>query len=146
MTVLSSAQLKAQTVARAALASLSAAFYARDLDGLTEQFSSDPACTYAGSEAGEIASGRKQLVELLSGLLRRPECYRFEFDDVRAQASAGTIWVLADGHGYECAEDGGEEQFPYRLVGVLGTESAGWRWLVLSGSEPTTAEPLPSGA
>ena len=140
MRALSPAQLDAERVARAALASLSAAFHAQDLGGVLEQFSSDPASTYAGSEAGEIASGRDELVELLSALLRRPERYRFEFDDVRAQASASTIWVLADGHGYECGPHGGEERFPYRLVGVLGAESAGWRWLVLSGSEPTTPD------
>ena len=137
---------QAESVARAALASLSAAFDARDVDSLIEQFSSDPASTYAGSEVGEIASGPQELVAVLSALLRRPERYRFEFDDVRAQASASTIWVLADGHGYECRPPGGEERFPYRLVGVLHAESVGWRWLVLSGSEPTTPDKAASGA
>jgi SnoaL-like domain len=140
MTALLPPRVEADRVARAALASLSASFDTRDLDSLVEQFSSDPASTYTGSEAGEIASGRSELVELLSALLARPERYRFEFDEVRAQASGSTIWVLADGHGYQCDPHGGQERFPYRVVGVLGAEPDGWRWLLLSGSEPTTPD------
>jgi hypothetical protein len=136
--------MTATTVARAALASLSTAFHVGDLDALIELFSSHPATTYAGSEMGEIATGTQQLVELFSGLLARPQRYRFEFDDVRAHPLGSTVWLLADGHGYEsdlsgrrATPHGAEERFPYRISGLLAVESGRWRWILLSGGEPT---------
>jgi SnoaL-like protein len=134
----------ATSIAQAALASLSTALHAGDLDALLELFSSHPATTYAGSELGEIATGRQQLIDLFAGLLARPRRYRFEFDDVRAHPLGSTVWLLADGHGYEsdrsCQQAsplGGEERFPYRLSGLLAIESGRWRWILLSGGEPT---------
>jgi hypothetical protein len=127
-----------EEIARSALSSLSAAFHDRDLDTLVGLFSRSPGATYAGSEAGEIATGGQQLAELFSHLFSRPERYRFTFDDVRACGNVGGIWVLADGHGHE-AEAGGEETvFPYRLAGVLTGESGRWVWAMLSGAEPTS--------
>jgi hypothetical protein len=127
----------AESVARAALATLSAAFHAQDRDRLVEQFSPEPGATYAGSEVGEIATGRQQLVELFSHLFARPERYRFEFHDIRAASSGSTLWILADGHGHESVAHGEDETFPYRVSGLLVQEFGAWRWVLLSGAEPT---------
>jgi|tagenome__1003787_1003787.scaffolds.fasta_scaffold20171992_2 hypothetical protein len=140
-----SMQGDSQAISRGALAALSAAFYAQDGDALLAQFTAAPSATYAGSEAGEVATGHRELRLLFSELFARPERYRFAFDDVRAHASGNGIWLLADGHGYETTSDGEETRFPYRITGVLIFEVDGWRWVLLSGAEPTQVlDPAPS--
>jgi ketosteroid isomerase-like protein len=127
----------AQAISRRALAALSAAFHAQDTDALLAQFTAAPPATYAGSEAGEVATGHGELKLLFAKLFARPERYRFAFDDVRAHGSDDGVWLLADGHGYETTPDGEETRFPYRIAAVLIFEVDGWRWALLSGAEPT---------
>jgi hypothetical protein len=118
------------------LAALSEAFSTGDLALLMEQFSSSPTATYAGSETGEIATGQEALTQLFSGLLTRPERYRFEFDDVRAQEVGPVVWLVADGRGHEQTPEGPGDSFPYRITGVLVREQGAWRWAMLCGAEP----------
>jgi hypothetical protein len=127
----------AQAISRRALTALSAAFHTQDIDALLAQFTAAPSATYAGSEAGEVATGHGELRLLFAELFARPERYRFTFDDVRAHANDVGVWLLADGHGYETTSDGEETRFPYRISAVLIFEVDGWRWALLSGAEPT---------
>lgn len=119
------------------LRALSSAFQTRDAEALIRLFSATADVTYAGSESGEKATGPVEVRNLLSDLLRRPEAYSFEFDDLTFGEHSGLVWLLADGNGTQTGDDGEAETFPYRLTGVLAHEEGGWRWLMLAGSEPT---------
>lgn len=121
------------------LRALSTAFRARDVEGLLQLFSVSEMVTYAGSEAGEKATGRRGLRGLLTELLARPVAYSFELPDVTFSEHPGFVWLVADGGGAETGDDGASAPFPYRLTGVLASEEGQWRWLVLVGSEPSAA-------
>ena len=121
------------------LRDLSTAFRSKDVDGLLRLFSTAAIATYAGSESGEKATGPTELRRLLSDLLGRPMAYSFEFPDITFSEQNGLVWLLADGDCTQTGDDGATEMFPYRLTGVLANENAQWRWLLLTGSEPTPA-------
>ena len=121
------------------LSELSTAFRSRDVDSLMRQFSTSPTVTYAGSEPGEMATGQNGLRSLLTDLLGRPVAYSFEFPDVTFSEHNGLVWMIADGDCIETGIDGAPATFAYRLTGVLASEEAQWRWLVLVGSEPLAA-------
>lgn len=118
------------------LVELSAAFGARDAGGLLTLFSEDRQVTYAGSENGERATGRRALAGLFTELLARDQTYTFDFPHPSWLDIGHAVGVLADGTGTATSRDGTVETFPYRLCGVLIPASTGWRWLLLSGSEP----------
>jgi hypothetical protein len=140
-----SAEPGPQGIATAALERMSRAFSRRNIEALLATFSAHPSATYAGSEAGEIATGPDAMRDLLGSVLARPASYSFTFHDVRSNALAGqfsgdSVWVLADGTGYETSPNGIVEPFPYRISGVLVHERGGWRWALLAGAEPADAE------
>lgn len=124
-------------VLREALCALSEAFRARDAACLLELFSTTETVTYAGSEAGERATGLTDLHRLFTTLLSRPVAYSFQFDEITFSERGDTVWVLADGCCTETTDAGGTESFPYRLAGVLTGEDGQWRWEMLACSEPT---------
>ena len=126
----------AQVAARA-LRRMSEGFERKDLPGLLADFSDEGSVTYAGSETGELATGKPALETLLTTLLARDVHYSFTFADIRADTVGDTIWVVAEGTGRESAMDGSAEDFPYRVCGLLVSEHQGYRWLVLNGGEPT---------
>lgn len=119
------------------LGTLSSAFRAKDPEVLLRLFSARATVTYAGSESGEKATGPGELRALLSDLLRRPVVYSFAFRDITFGDHDDLVWLLADGECTQTGDDGVSESFAYRITGVLAYESAQWRWLLLSGSEPT---------
>jgi len=121
------------------LRALSTAFHTKDTEALLRLFSTTAAVTYAGSESGEKATGPAELRALMSELLSRPVAYSFEFGDITFSQQDGLVWLLADGRGSQTGDDGATDIFPYRLTGVLTNEGDQWRWLLLAGSEPTTA-------
>lgn len=120
------------------LRTLSSAFHAKDVEGLLRLFSTSATVTYAGSEPGEKATGGIELRRLLAELLVRPTALSFTFDDVTFGEHHDLVWLLADGDCTQTGDDGATVTFAYRLTGVLARdERAQWRWLLLSGSEPT---------
>jgi|tagenome__1003787_1003787.scaffolds.fasta_scaffold20668090_1 hypothetical protein len=123
-------------VAARALRRMSEGFERKDLPGLLADFSDDESVTYAGSETGEVATGKPALQTLLTTLLDRDVHYSFTFVDIRANAIGEAIWVLAEGAGRETAMDGSVEDFPYRVCGLLTPEHHHYRWLLLNGGEP----------
>jgi hypothetical protein len=124
-------------ILRDLLQALSTAFRTRDLEGVLHLLSTTATVTYAGSEHGEKATGRRQLRALLSDLLGRPEAYSFDLPDITFGEHSGLVWMLADGEATQSADDGSVQTFAYRLTGVLADEKGHWRWLMLAGSEPT---------
>jgi ketosteroid isomerase-like protein len=125
---------------RAVLAELSDDFRTRDVQRLLDSFSSSPDATYAGSEAGEHATGAPALRELFTRLLRRQASYTFQFPGLVYSESDGIVWLLANGHGFEHHPGQTPHPFTYRVTGVLRRENNHWRWLLLAGSEPTPAD------
>ena len=130
-------------VVRVALADLSAAFHTRDVERLLDSFSSSPNATYAGSEAGERATGMIELSRLFTRLLSREAAYTFHFPDLLHSKEFDLVWLLADGQGFEHRPGLPPDPFDYRITGVLRRERDRWRWLLLAGSEPTPAATTP---
>jgi len=121
------------------IGALSRAFRSKDLERLLALFSSTANVTYAGSEPGEKATGHPGLRRLFSELLGRPMAFSFAFGDVMFGEHDDLVWLLADGDCTQTGDDGATESFPYRITGVLAREQEQWRWLLLTGSEPTAA-------
>jgi len=121
------------------LAELSAAFCARDVDRLLALFADHQDATYAGSEQHERATGTDALRVLFTQLLAREEVYTFSFPHLSWVTAGQAVGVLADGTGTQTDPRGTTEQFTYRVCGVLVAAATGWRWMLLSGSEPTQA-------
>jgi ketosteroid isomerase-like protein len=126
-----------RAVLQEVLRALSTAFQTKDTEGLLRLFSTTATVTYAGSESGEKATGPTELRRLLSDLLARPMAYSFEFRDITFSEQNELVWLLADGDGTQTSDDGATQTFAYRLTGILANESGQWRWLMLTGSEPT---------
>lgn len=122
------------------LAELSAAFHGRHVGRLLALFADHPQVTYAGSEQGERATGTPALASLLTRLLAREQAYAFEFPHPSWLPAGEAIGVLADGTGTGTSRDGAVETFAYRLCGILLPDGTGWRWLLLSGSEPAATD------
>lgn len=129
---------------QAVLAELSAAFGTRDVERLLNSFSSAPTATYAGSEAGERATGAVALRQLFTRLLTREATYTFHFPEPVYSNESGLVWLSVDGHGFEHRPGLAPDPFDYRINGVLRHEGTRWRWLLLAGSEPTPAAVTPS--
>ena len=118
---------------------MSAAFASRDMAALLDCFSGGDSATYAGSEAGEIATGASELRDLFGRLLARDASYSFAFPRPRCEPVGDAFWLLAEGTGYETGADGAVQPFPYRVTGLLRHERGAWRWVLLAGSEPSGA-------
>ncbi|MFG2037291.1 YybH family protein [Dactylosporangium sp. NPDC048998] len=115
------------------------AFLTRDLEEALACFVPDDDITYAGSEAGESATGREAVRELLSGLFARPSAYTWQATSATVHTLPGAAFVIAEADGAEHTADGTIEPFPYRITGLLSRRSSGaWLWRAVQGSEPTS--------
>jgi SnoaL-like domain len=121
------------------LGSVTTAFQDKDVESLLRLFSSRSTATYAGSRPDEKATGLTEIRRLLWDVLSRPAACSFKLCDVLFSEQEALVWLLAEGDRTETGDDGVTASFPYRLSGVLTQEEAGWRWLVLVGSEPEAA-------
>jgi hypothetical protein len=119
-----------------ALDTLSRAFAAQDLDAALACFVDNDDVMYSGSEAGEVAAGQDELRALLTDLFNREVTYSWNTTKVWSCCRGDLELVAADavGHARGAGED---EDFAYRLTGVLSCETGGSRWLHLHGAEPT---------
>ncbi|WP_433083643.1 YybH family protein [Dactylosporangium sp. CA-052675] len=117
---------------------LGQAFLARDLEGALACFVPDDDITYVGSEAGECATGRDAVRELLAGLFARPAAYTWQATSATVHTLPGGAFVIAEADGAEHGPDGTVEPFPYRITGLLSRRNSGaWLWRAVQGSEPT---------
>ena len=131
-----------ESIARAAVDALGAAFLAGDADAVLRQFVTTGDPVYAGSEPGEVAVGRTEIRGLLEDLFSRDERYSWRTSDVRWTGSNDLLFLVADAdllvhsHPDNSAPGVVTEQVPYRLTGALEQEPAGWLWRLCQGSEP----------
>jgi ketosteroid isomerase-like protein len=117
---------------------LGQAFLARDVEATLACFVPEDDITYVGSEAGESATGRAAVRELLAGLFARPEAYSWQATSATVHSLPGAAFVIADADGAEHGADGTVEPFAYRITGLLSRRSSGaWLWRAVQGSEPT---------
>ncbi|WP_433056719.1 YybH family protein [Dactylosporangium sp. CS-033363] len=116
---------------------LGRAFLSRDVEGALACFVPDDDITYVGSEAGECATGRDAVRELLAGLFARPAAYTWQATSVTVHSLPGGAFVIAEADGTEHTAEG-VEPFPYRITGLLSRRGSGaWLWRAVQGSEPT---------
>jgi len=121
-----------------ALDALSRAFAARDVAAALACFVDDDEVIYSGSEVGEVAAGRAELQVLFAALFQRDVAYSWHATDVRWSCRNDLMLVAACATGHARGRGpGADEDFAYRLTGVLSRQTDGWRWLHLHGAEPT---------
>ena len=113
-------------------------FAARDVERCLACYVRDDDISYVGSEAGEIAHGRRAVRRLLTDLFRRPEAYSWDPTSHAVHPVGKVIHLTAEATGHATSDDGSHEDFPYRLTGLLQPTSSGWKWRVCVGAEPTT--------
>lgn len=113
---------------------MSALLSARDLRLVDELWS--PGFRLVGSEPGEVAETRDQLVRLFTRLFSRPVRYRFDFPAAAVNRSGDVAWLFAEGDLLATADDGTVRRLPYRLTAVFQAVDGAWRWRLFSGSEP----------
>lgn len=129
--------MTAHPAAMHAVSALSAAFAARDVERCLACYTSDDDISYVGSEAGESAHGREAVRRLLTELFRRPEAYTWDPTSLVKHPVGDVIHVTADATGHATRDDGGRDDYPYRLTGLLQPTDSGWKWRVCAGAEPT---------
>ncbi len=108
---------------------------ARDLPATMALFAQEADVLLLASEAGEVATGRGDLLRFFTRIYSRPVRYSWEWKR-RTISSAGAIaWVFAEGEilvrGVE-----GVKRGPYRLTGVLEKRDGRWLLVQVHGSEP----------
>src|SRR3954471_16117957 len=81
-------------------------FLTRDVEGALACFVPDDDITYVGSEAGESATGRTAVRELLAGLFARPAAYTWQTTSATVHTLPGGAFVIAEADGAEHAPDG----------------------------------------
>ncbi|MFB9413940.1 YybH family protein [Dactylosporangium matsuzakiense] len=117
-------------------------FLARDLEGVMACFVPEDDITYVGSEAGESATGRAAVRELLAELFARPAAYTWQATSATVHTLPGGAFIIAEADGAEHTADGTVEPFPYRITGLLSRRNSGaWLWRAVQGSEPTQPGP-----
>ena len=106
----------------------------RDLDGTLICLSSEHEPAIVGSEAGEVALGRRGVEGFFRRIYARAEPFRFDFPERLWSVHGDVAWLTADGSVVEPAAADGK---PYRLTAVFVVEDGAWRLALWSGSEPT---------
>ncbi|OLP55956.1 hypothetical protein BJF92_02265 [Rhizobium rhizosphaerae] len=95
-----------------------------------------------GSEVGEMATSREQLVALFRKLFTRTVRYAFDFPIVEVDVDGNVAWLFAEGA--LLADDGEKsERLPYRLTAVFTFADERWRWRLFSGAEPAPSLEAP---
>lgn len=127
----------AELLAREALQRLNDLLAARDF-AFVDEFAPSSALLI-GSEEGEVASTRAEMMRLLTNVFTLPVRVRWEWDEIIADASGDVAWVYAQGR-VAMAGDTGVERKPYRMTGVLRRSRKRWHWCVFHGSEPVSGQ------
>ncbi|MFF5292119.1 nuclear transport factor 2 family protein [Paractinoplanes globisporus] len=119
-----------------AVIDLSDAFAARDLGAALACFVPGDDIGYAGSEQGETATGRDALTALLGRIFLRDEAYAWKITTATVHRYGAHAYVFAEADGVLTADAGEQEEFPYRLAGMVELADGRWRWRHCQGAEP----------
>ncbi|MBM2615552.1 nuclear transport factor 2 family protein [Actinoplanes sp. LDG1-06] len=121
-----------------AVRDLSEAFAARDLNAALACFAPGDDIGYTGSELTESATGRAALTALLGEVFLRPEAYAWQTRYVTVHEHGDRAYVFAEALGSARPDGGAEENFPYRVSGLVEQVEGRWLWRHCQGSEPST--------
>lgn len=112
---------------------MSALLRNRDMAIVEEIWS--PGFRLVGSEIGEVAESREQLLALFEKLFARAVRYAFAFEKFDVNREGNIAWLFAEG---DLLADNGKQvdRFPYRLTAIFRMEEGNWRWRLFSGAEP----------
>jgi hypothetical protein len=92
-----------------------------------------------GSEAGEHAASRSDLVQLFDRLFALPFRIRWQWDHPAVAIAGDVAWLTTEGK-LELTHADRVERKPYRLVAIFQRIGGAWKWRLYSGSEPAVAE------
>ncbi len=108
---------------------------ARDLPATMALFAQEADVLLLGSEAGEVAMGRGELLRFFTRIYSRPVRYSWVWRRRTVSCIGDIAWVFAEGEivvrGVE-----GEKRGPFRLTGVLEKREGRWLLAQFHGSEP----------
>jgi hypothetical protein len=119
-----------------AVRDLSDAFAARDLVAALDCFVPGDDIGYAGSERDETAFGRDAVTTLLGRVFLRDEAYAWTVTGATVRRYGSHAYVLAEADGLVRADSGGQDEFAYRVSGLVELAGGRWRWRHCQGSEP----------
>lgn len=88
-----------------------------------------------GSEEGEIAATRDELVAVISAIFAQPFRLRWVFNDKSFNIENDIAWVFAQ-LTVELVFPDNVVALPYRLVTIFRRVAGEWQWRLYSGSEP----------
>jgi N-dimethylarginine dimethylaminohydrolase len=118
----------------AKLERLSALVFARD-PAIVDELWSGPGFDLYGSEQGERAETRDELVALFANLFAKPYRVCWTWEKTRVKRHGDLAWVCAESQLVVTHSDRTTRN-PHRLTGVLQKVGDDWRWRLFSGSEP----------
>lgn len=118
----------------AMLERLSALVFARDA-AVVDELWSDSGFRLIGSEDGEDAATRDELVALFGALFAKPFRVSWTWQDLTLVRHDDMAWACARAQ-LEIAYPERVERKPYRLVGIFQCVHGTFRWRLFSGSEP----------
>lgn len=103
------------------------------------EFAPGDAVLLIGSEAGEVAAGRRELEAFFTHIFARDATFSWEWDHIEVSHAGDLAWFFADGRAILSS---GQERraSPYRVTGVLEHHGERWLWRQYHGSEPVTGE------
>lgn len=107
----------------------------RDADGVLKLFGTDEDVISIGSEAAEIAIGRKEIKNFLNRVLSRAYTFSWKWDTHLVSAKDSTAWVFSSGSVVK-TKNGKHETSPYRLSAVFEKRDGKWVLMQYHGSEP----------
>jgi hypothetical protein len=104
-----------------------------------EEFAAGDETLLIGSEAGEIAAGRKEIEAFFNRVYARQTIFSWEWDRMDVRHAGNLAWLFANG---QVVLSVGKEQrrTPYRITGVLEYQDGHWLWRQYHGSEPVTGK------
>jgi hypothetical protein len=89
-----------------------------------------------GSDPGEVARGRSELVAFFATVRAWPAAITWEWSRIDHTIEGNLGWFFAEGWAV-ARGDGIETRTDYRLAGILSHDGTRWKWRLFSGSQPT---------
>lgn len=109
---------------------------ARNPDVLAE-FAPGDEVLLVGSEAGEVALGRRELETFFRRVFGRETAFSWEWDRLEVTHQGDVAWFFTEGR-VILSTPNEQRKSPYRISGVLERRGGKWLWRQYHGSEPVT--------
>jgi hypothetical protein len=116
---------------------LSALVFARD-PTIVDELWCDLGFALYGSEHGESAETRDELVALFQNLFSKPYRVSWAWEKRALNRHGDLIWACVDSQ-LEISHSDRTERAPYRLIGLFQKVGESWKWRLFSGSEPAAS-------